>query len=193
MSLVRPVALQVVVEMRQVDERQRRRVLGQHVERGVDDPAGRCDAGAGPQNRNSGKGPSFRVRSSRNSGGTNSNPAACGRLPCRSGAAVPMSWLAAMLYHQNRLAQVKAASPLAGFPDLLAGHQAVRLTPEQHLHQVAEEPAVRDDAVVPRGRSPVRTWPVRARDRRRHGLKGAHRTGGRPRQMRRAPAEVARA
>src|SRR5207244_1049737 len=40
-----------------------------------------------------------------------------------------------------------------GFPDLFAGDETVRLPPEPDLRQVAEVPAVADDAMLPRQRA----------------------------------------
>ena len=62
-----------------------------------------------------------------------------------------------MAYHQKVLATVKAgiAAPRL-MPELLALHQPVRLAPEEHLPQVAEIPAVADNAVLGTAACPVR-------------------------------------
>ena len=67
--IVRTEALQVVVEVRQVDQRQRGRARAPDMQRGVRDPARAAIDVAGPQKWNSGKAPSACVSSSRSSGG----------------------------------------------------------------------------------------------------------------------------
>ncbi len=84
-------------------------------------------------------------------------------------------------------------APLARLPDLLAGDQPVRLPPQPDLHEVAEQPAVGDDAMVARQGAGHEGRLHAARHRRRHGRERPHRAGARkgaePRRMR---AEVAR-
>ena len=74
------------------------------------------------------------------------------------------------MYHQNSLAQVKAGSRRSAVvPELLALHQAVRLAPEPDLGEVAEIPAVGDDAVLARQRAGHKRGLNGRRDRRGHG------------------------
>ena len=148
----------------------------------------------GPQNWNSGKGPELLrelVPQSR-------------RLGVAVGELAPVG----LVDRARRRADLEAAghvvppeqvgagegriAPLARLPDLLAADEPVRLTPEPDLHQVAEQPAVADDAVLARQEPGHEGRLHAARHRRRDRLERAHAAGRRePRKTGRVGAEVA--
>ena len=148
----------------------------------------------GPQNWNSGNGPSFSVSSSRNPG----------RLGVAVGELAPVGLVDRARRRADRKAAGHVVPPeqvgagegriaaLARLPDLLALDEPVRLPPEPDLHQVAEQPAVADDAVLAR-QEPGREGRLHAaRHRRRDRLERAHAAGRRePRETGRVGAEVA--
>ena len=88
MVLVRAEALQVVVEMGEVDQRQGRRARRQDVLGGVRDPAARPDARGGAPELEQRERAERRVQLvAQVRPAPCSSPAACGRPPCRSAAA----------------------------------------------------------------------------------------------------------
>ena len=112
MGRVRPVALQVVVEVRQVDERQRRPVGADHVPRGLGDPPRRGDGRARTPELEQREGPELLrelVAQSRRLGVAVGELAPVG-LVDRARRRADRRTPPAMLYHQNRLAQVKDGS-----------------------------------------------------------------------------------
>ena len=77
-------------------------------------------------------------------------------------------------------------------PNHLALDQAVRLPPQPHFHEIAEQPAIGDDAVLARQRAGHERGLHSASDRRRHGGKRTQRAGARKRaDMRRVLTDVA--
>ncbi len=83
-------------------------------------------------------------------------------------------------------------APLARLPDLLAVHQPAGLAPQEHFHQVAEQPAVGDDAVIARQRAGHERRLHRAGDGGRHRRQRANGSAtGKARELRRIRAEMA--
>ena len=188
-------ALQVVVEMRQVDQRQRWRTAAADMQGGFRDPARRCDRRRRP--------PEIEQRK---------RPEPCGQLIAQfERLAVAVRQLAPVgtVDRPRRDADVmgrrhvvppeqigggeRGIAPPARLPDLFAGDETVRLPPQPHLHEVAEQPAVGDDTVLARQRAGHEGGLYRASDRRRHGRERPQRAGSRQRaDMRRVRADVAR-
>ncbi len=145
-------ALQVVVEVRQIAECQRRLARGAHVHGGPRDPLARGEVGC--------RSPELEQRELTQLGV---------ELVMQLGRMrVVVRYLAAIrgVHRPRRRApvgrgvhvvppehlgagEVGIASP-AGFPDLLAGDQPVRLAPQPDLGEVAKVPAVGDGAVAAR-------------------------------------------
>ena len=148
---------------------------------------------AGPQNSNSGKGPSAAVQLVAQVRGR--------RVAVRQLAAVRL--VDRPRRHADVVARPHVVPPeqvgagegrvalLARLPNLLAGDQAVRLAPEPDLHEVPEQPSVRDDAVIAR-RQPGREGRLDAAgDGRGHRRERADRAGGgEAGEVRRELAEV---
>ena len=145
--------LQVVVEMRQIDQRQRGRVFDLHQLRGVGDPAGRGDRCARTPEVEERKRPELLLQS----------------IAERGGMAVDVGQLAAVgrIHRARRHADVGRRIHVeppeqvgAGerrilgarrLPDLRRLHQPVRLPPEAHFALGPLIPAVGHDAVQRRG------------------------------------------
>ena len=138
--------------MRQISERERRIVLSDHELRCFCDPTRRCDRCR--------RSPELEQRK---------RPKALGQvIPKLRRDRVAVRQLAPvrLVDRPRRCAEIMAgchvvppehvgaAKPrvafFAGLPDFLAADQPVRLPPEQHLHLVAKQPAVADDAVIAR-------------------------------------------
>ena len=153
---VGPEALQVVVEVREVDQQQRRRMPSIDAIAASAIHAARRDVGRRPQKLKNGKAPSSATSPSRDPPAACRCRGACGRPPGRWAAASPPSRrVPYMLNHQKSLAQVNVGSRRRPSPrpsrPAPAGSTAARTSPPQ----IAEEPAVADDAVS-RGSVPVR-------------------------------------
>ncbi len=187
--------LQVVVEVREVNERKRGRAGAPHVQRRVGDPARRGDVGGRPPEMEQRERPKLR-----------------GQLLAQlQGLRVAIGELAAvgLVDRTRRDAHVVARShivppeqigggeggiaTLTRLPDFFAGDEAVRLAPQPYLQEIAEEPAVADDAVLTRQAAGHERRLHRAGDGGHDGRERPHRPGARERaELGRVRAEMAR-
>ena len=134
------VALQPVIEMGQVDETERRVAALHHMDRGVRDPAARLDGGRRPPEREEREGAELLrqlVAKLRRGRITVGNLAPVGLIdrPRRDHEV-------GVRRHGEPPEHVGAGEALVPLlcrlPDLLAGHQSVRLAPQPNLHQIAK-------------------------------------------------------
>ena len=138
--------------MRQVDQRERRPLRVVDVARAVGDPAARREVG--------GRTPELEERELAQA--SVQLVAKLGGLRVDVGDLPPVGGVHRARRHrpgrravhvvppEELRARERRVPPLGRLPDLLPGDQPVRLAPEPDLRQVAEVPAVGDDAVVPR-------------------------------------------
>ena len=186
--IVGPEALQVVVEMRQVDERQGRGARAAHMQGGIGDPARRHDRGRGSPEAEQRKGAELlrQLVAQRDGLGVAVRQLAPVRLVDRPRRHADVVARAHVVPPEHIGGGEIWIAPLAHLPDLLAVDQAVRLAPEPDLHQVAEQPAVRHDAMLARQRAGHECRLHGAGDGGRHGRERTDRAGARP--MRQAAA-----
>ncbi len=180
-SILRAEPLQVVVEVRKVDERQGGRAGAADMQRGIRDPLRGGDRRCRPPKLEQGKRAELagelvaqlqRLRVA-------VRQLAAVRLVdrprrdadvVRGGHVVPPEQIGG---GERRIAS------LAGLPDLLAGHQPVGLPPQPDLHEIAEQPAIGDDAMVARQCAGHEGRLHAARHRRRDRRQRPHRAGAR--------------
>ena len=184
----RPEALQVVVEVRQVDERQRRPLLPEDAQRAATDPARRLDVGGRPPEAEQRKLAELAVELVAQAGRLRVDVgqlAAVGRVH-RARRHRPVGRRVHVVPPEQLGAGERRVAPLRRLPHLLAVHQPVRLPPQPHLGQVAEIPAVGDDAVLARQRAGEQGRLHGGRHRRRHRRQRPQpATGGQRAQVRR--------
>ena len=147
---VRTEALQVIVKMRKIGERQRRIVLGHDQLGGFRNPARRGDRGGRPPELEQGKrAETFGQPLAQFSGhGVAIGKLAAVGLVDRSRRRAPIVVGRHIVPPEHVGAGEAAVARLAGLPDLLAADQPVGLTPEQDFHLVAEQPSISDNAVI---------------------------------------------
>ena len=145
-----PEPLEVVVEMRQVDERERGPLGLVDVARAVGDPPARREVGRRAPEPEERELAQARVQLVAELGGLRVDVR---DLPAVGG--VHRAWRdrprrrAVHVVPPEELGARERGIPPAGrVPDLLARHEPVRLAPEPDLRQIVEVPAVGDDAVV---------------------------------------------
>ena len=179
MVRVRAEPLQVVVEVRQVAERERRLARGAHVHRGARDPLAGGDVGGRPpeleQREWSEPGVELVVQIGRL--GIVIRDLAAVRRIHRPRRRAPVGRGVHVVPPEHLGAGEVRVAPLAGLPDLLAGDQAVRLAPQPYFGEIAEIPAVRHRAM------PARRQPGHER--------GLHRAGDRGRDRIQRPQRAA--
>ena len=152
LRIARAEPLEVVVEVRQVDERERRVPRVVEVQRAVGDPARRRDVGARTPVVEQREDAELRVQL----------VAQRHRLRVDVGDLAPVGGIhrarrdgvVRAAVHVVPPEELRAGEARVGaarrVPDLLAGDEVVRLLPEPHLRRVAEEPAVGHRAVIAR-------------------------------------------
>ena len=170
LRVVGPEALQVVVEVREIDERERRLPRVVDVLRAVGDPARRRDVGARAPVVEQGKDPELRIEL----------VAQRHRLRVHVRDLAPVGGIhrarrdgvVRAAVHVVPPEQLRAGEGWVGaarlVPDLVTGDEMVRLLPEPHLRGVAKQPPVGDGAVV------ARQQPGRERRVHRAGDGGEH-------------------
>ena len=157
--------LVVVVEVRQVDEQQVELLVVEHDLRRVRDPCRRLDVRRRP--------PVLEQRELAQRAGQVVVELGRERVAVRRLATVGVvdgprrDGQVGGRAHRVPPAQVRGAEAglgaARGLPDLLALHELVVLAPQEHLAEVAEVPAVADDAVVGRRQGRSGTWTGRSR------------------------------
>ncbi len=150
--IVRPQALQVVIEVRQVDQHQRRPMFAQDFDRRIGDPAAAGDIGARPPELEQRKHAQPRLQTVSQLFRLTvaiEQLAAIGRVagPRRER---PIDRRVHVVPPEEFGGGVRRIAAAAGFVEPLSVHQAIRLPPEPDFRQVAEVPAVADDAVLAR-------------------------------------------
>ena len=150
-----PQSLQVVIEMRKVDQQERRRMPSIDADRGLGDPPARADVGLRPpeveewKRADLGDQPCAQVRGLR----VDVENLAAVRRVDRARRHRPVGGAVHVEPPEHLGAGERGVAATGGFPHLLAVHELIRLPPEHHLREIAEVPAVADDAVVARERA----------------------------------------
>ena len=180
-------ALQVVIQMRQIHQRQCRLMLLQHMQRRLANPARGNNVSRRPPEAKQWKLAEFSLQF----------VAQSGRVGMDIGQLAPIGRIHRSRRDRKIGARVHVVPPeqlgtgerriarTSGVPEFLSTDQTIRLAPEPDFGQIAEVPAVADDAVIARQQAGHKRGLHRRGHRRYDGAQGPHRALSRQRgQMR---------